>query len=159
MNPVLRKEKGSSTAWEVDLEKQMQAWTENPSWVDQSPKIKVRVKQQKCSSWFSNELWQIGSSWDSSRRFCNRQVLTWLILVATLVHSVMPVHKSSSTWKFLRGMKIWCKLRLVLVAPEAIGISCPRSNTGFVEKNTGVILLMVNVQTIAYVARIILQSW
>ena len=56
MNPVLRKEKGSSTAWEVDLEKQMQAWTENPSWVDQSPKIKVRVKQQKCSSWFSNEL-------------------------------------------------------------------------------------------------------
>ena len=56
VNPVLRKEKGSSTAWEVDLEKQMQAWTENPSWVDQSPKIKVRVKQQKCSSWFSNEL-------------------------------------------------------------------------------------------------------
>ena len=56
VNPVLREEKGSSTAWEVDLEKQMQAWTENPSWVDQSPKIKVRVKQQKCSSWFSNEL-------------------------------------------------------------------------------------------------------
>lgn len=55
MNPVLRKEKGSSTAWEVDLEKQMQAWTENPSWVDQSPEIKVRVKQQKCSL-FSNEL-------------------------------------------------------------------------------------------------------
>ena len=56
VNPVLRKEKGSSTAWEADLEKQMQAWTENPSWVDRSPEIKVRVEQQKCSSWFSNEL-------------------------------------------------------------------------------------------------------
>ena len=56
VNPVLREEKGSSTAWEVDLEKQMQAWTENPSWVDRSPEIKVRVEQQKYSSWFSNEL-------------------------------------------------------------------------------------------------------
>lgn len=42
MNHVLRKEKGSSIPWEVDVEKQMQAWRENPSWVDQPPEIKVR---------------------------------------------------------------------------------------------------------------------
>ncbi|KAF5449900.1 hypothetical protein F2P56_030301 [Juglans regia] len=38
--PALRKEKRSSTPWEVDLEKQMLAWSENPSWVDQPPEIK-----------------------------------------------------------------------------------------------------------------------
>jgi hypothetical protein len=42
MNHLLRKEKGSSIPWEVDVEKQMQAWRENPSWVDQPPEIKVR---------------------------------------------------------------------------------------------------------------------
>lgn len=39
--PALTKEKASSTPWEVDLEKQMLAWSENPSWVDQPPEIKV----------------------------------------------------------------------------------------------------------------------
>ncbi|KAK3223359.1 hypothetical protein Dsin_010384 [Dipteronia sinensis] len=40
---VLRKGKGSSTALEVDLERQLQCWRENPSWDDQPPEIKVSV--------------------------------------------------------------------------------------------------------------------
>lgn len=55
-----RKEKGTS-AWEVDLKKQMQAWKENPSWNDQPPEIKVKAmfqssknliqrKEMKCSN-------------------------------------------------------------------------------------------------------------
>ncbi|KAG2707572.1 hypothetical protein I3760_05G153300 [Carya illinoinensis] len=45
--PALRKEKGSSTPWEVDLEKQMLAWSENPSWVDdQPPKIKEVISRK-----------------------------------------------------------------------------------------------------------------
>lgn len=31
-----------ATSLEVDLEKQLQAWRENPSWADQPPDIKVR---------------------------------------------------------------------------------------------------------------------
>lgn len=32
----------SSNLLEINLEKQLQAWKENPTWVDQSPDIKVR---------------------------------------------------------------------------------------------------------------------
>jgi hypothetical protein len=31
-----------ASSFEVDLEKQLQAWRENPSWDDQTPHIKVR---------------------------------------------------------------------------------------------------------------------
>ncbi|CAL5349882.1 unnamed protein product [Camellia sinensis] len=40
---LLGKDKGSSNALEVDLEKQLQVWKENPTWVDHSPEIKVTV--------------------------------------------------------------------------------------------------------------------
>lgn len=33
---------GSPTALEVDMERQLQHWRENPTWTDQSPVIKVR---------------------------------------------------------------------------------------------------------------------
>lgn len=32
-----------TSSLEVDLEKQLQAWRENPSWEDQTPQIKVRT--------------------------------------------------------------------------------------------------------------------
>ncbi|KDO36897.1 hypothetical protein CISIN_1g034097mg [Citrus sinensis] len=34
--------KGSPTALEVDMERQLQHWRENPTWTDQPPVIKVR---------------------------------------------------------------------------------------------------------------------
>lgn len=37
----IRKPKESSSVFEVGLEKQLQAWKENPTWVDQSPDIEV----------------------------------------------------------------------------------------------------------------------
>lgn len=40
-NSELKDEKAASTSLGVDLEKQLQAWGENPSWVDQTPEIKV----------------------------------------------------------------------------------------------------------------------
>ncbi|OMO78252.1 hypothetical protein CCACVL1_14545 [Corchorus capsularis] len=43
MNSFLGKEKSLSAELGVDLEKQLQAWRENPSWGDQSPEIKVSV--------------------------------------------------------------------------------------------------------------------
>lgn len=42
MNPSTKGEKkGSSSSWEFDVEKQLQAWRENPSWTDKPPQIKV----------------------------------------------------------------------------------------------------------------------
>ncbi|MBA0550946.1 hypothetical protein Golob_021853, partial [Gossypium lobatum] len=39
----LEKEKGSFAGLRIDLEKQLQAWRENPSWVNEPPEIKVSV--------------------------------------------------------------------------------------------------------------------
>lgn len=41
VSSIMGKDKGSSTEVDVSLEKQLQAWKENPTWVDQSPSIKV----------------------------------------------------------------------------------------------------------------------
>ncbi|KAB2052913.1 hypothetical protein ERO13_A12G143400v2 [Gossypium hirsutum] len=43
VNPFLGKEKSLSTGLGIDLEKQLQAWRENPIWVNQPPEIKVSV--------------------------------------------------------------------------------------------------------------------
>lgn len=42
-NLVLSKEKESYSALEVSLEKQLDAWKKNPTWVDEVPEIKVRI--------------------------------------------------------------------------------------------------------------------
>ncbi|KAF2292755.1 hypothetical protein GH714_027870 [Hevea brasiliensis] len=39
----VRKEEGSSATLRIDLERQLQSWRENPTWVDQPPDIKVSV--------------------------------------------------------------------------------------------------------------------
>lgn len=39
----LRKETTTSSTWEVDLQKQLQAWQENPIWTDQPADIKVTI--------------------------------------------------------------------------------------------------------------------
>lgn len=43
VNSFLGKNKGSSAELGIDLEKQLQAWRENPSWVNQPPEIKVKI--------------------------------------------------------------------------------------------------------------------
>lgn len=45
-----RKERISLTNFEADLKKQMQAWKENPVWVDEAPKIKVRQSDEPAST-------------------------------------------------------------------------------------------------------------
>ncbi|XP_038885434.1 uncharacterized protein LOC120075822 isoform X2 [Benincasa hispida] len=39
-------EKGSSTSWELDVEKQLQAWRDNPSWTDKPPQIKEVISRR-----------------------------------------------------------------------------------------------------------------
>lgn len=45
VSSVLGDRKRSSTALDVDLERQLQGWRENPSWIDQPPEIKVRKSE------------------------------------------------------------------------------------------------------------------
>lgn len=42
VNSFLEKENGSSAGLGTDLQKQLQAWRENPSWVNQPPELKVK---------------------------------------------------------------------------------------------------------------------
>ena len=55
VNSFLRKEKGSSAELGIDLEKQLQAWRENPSWVNQPPEIKVKNYWEIL--WFHSQEW------------------------------------------------------------------------------------------------------
>ncbi|XP_058005717.1 uncharacterized protein LOC110641631 isoform X2 [Hevea brasiliensis] len=45
-SPSVRKEEGSATALRIDLERQLQSWRENPSWVDQPPEIKEVISRK-----------------------------------------------------------------------------------------------------------------
>ncbi|KAB2097435.1 hypothetical protein ES319_A01G170700v1 [Gossypium barbadense] len=45
-NSFLEKEKGSFAGLRIDLEKQLQAWRENPSWVNQPPEIKEVISRK-----------------------------------------------------------------------------------------------------------------
>lgn len=45
MSSDLGEGKGSPTALEVDMERQLQGWRENPTWTDQPPVVKVRKSQ------------------------------------------------------------------------------------------------------------------
>ena len=51
----LEKEYSSSAGPGIDLEKQLQAWRENPSWVNQPPEIKVKNYWEIL--WFHSQEW------------------------------------------------------------------------------------------------------
>ncbi|XP_022776108.1 uncharacterized protein LOC111317873 isoform X2 [Durio zibethinus] len=46
VNPFFGKERASSAGLGIDLEKQLQAWRENPSWVNQPPEIKEVISRK-----------------------------------------------------------------------------------------------------------------
>ena len=76
---ALGKDKGSFTDLEINLEKQMQAWKENPTWVDQTPEIKVYLSWQKiwctlCSHYLSSSDDQTGSNFNIAMRLYTLKV-------------------------------------------------------------------------------------
>ncbi|XP_059448599.1 uncharacterized protein LOC132179832 [Corylus avellana] len=108
-NPLLRKEKGSSISWEVDVEKQMQAWRENPSWVDQTPKIKVSVpKGSLCNLNVKvnvglppDAVYNIVTDPDNKRVFKNiKEVLSRRVLVDEGLRQVVELEQAA-LWRFL----------------------------------------------------------
>ncbi|XP_062159018.1 uncharacterized protein LOC133866492 [Alnus glutinosa] len=109
MNHLLRKEKGSSIPWEVDVEKQMQAWRENPSWVDQPPEIKVSVPRGSLCNLNVNvnvglppdAVYNIVIDPDNKRVFKNiKEVTSRRVLVDEGLRQVVEVDQAA-IWRFL----------------------------------------------------------
>ncbi|KAF8399692.1 hypothetical protein HHK36_015562 [Tetracentron sinense] len=108
-SPVLKKEKGSSTALEVNLEKQLQAWKENPVWADQPPEIKVSVpKGSLCNLNVKvkvglppDAVYNIVIDPDNRRVFKNiKEVISRRVLADDGLRQVVEVEQAA-LWRFL----------------------------------------------------------
>jgi hypothetical protein len=101
--------KESSTLLGIDLEKQMEAWKENPTWVD--PSLDIKVSVPKGSFCILNVKVDVGLPPDAvynivtdphnKRVFKNiKEVLSRKVLVDEGLHQVVEVEQAA-LWKFL----------------------------------------------------------
>uniref|UniRef100_A0A5B7BHD4 DUF220 domain-containing protein n=1 Tax=Davidia involucrata TaxID=16924 RepID=A0A5B7BHD4_DAVIN len=106
---ILRKDKTSSTYLEVNLDKQLQAWKENPIWADQSPEIKVSVpKGSLCSLNVKvnvglppDAVYNIVTDPDNKRVFKNiQEVKSRRVLIDEGLRQVVEVEQAA-LWRFL----------------------------------------------------------
>lgn len=102
-------EKESSTALEVSMDKQMQAWKENSYWVDQPPEIKVSVPKDslcnlhvKCKVGLPPDtIYDIVIDPENKRVFKNiKEVLSRRVLVDEGLRQVVDVEQAA-IWRFL----------------------------------------------------------
>ncbi|KAK6252533.1 hypothetical protein QUC31_014253 [Theobroma cacao] len=109
VNSFLGKEKSSSTGLGVDLEKQLQAWRDNPSWVDQPSEIKVSVpKGSLCNLKAKvdvglppDAVYNIVTDPDNKRVFKNiKEVISRKVLVDEGQRQVVEVEQAA-LWRFL----------------------------------------------------------
>ncbi|PPD95304.1 hypothetical protein GOBAR_DD07679 [Gossypium barbadense] len=108
-NSFLEKEKGSFAGLRIDLEKQLQAWRENPSWVNQPPEIKVSVpKGSLCNLKAKldvglppDAVYDILTDPDSKRIFKNiKEVISRKVLVDEGQRQVVELEQAA-LWRFL----------------------------------------------------------
>ncbi|MFQ6637370.1 hypothetical protein Gotur_014007 [Gossypium turneri] len=109
VNPFLGKEKSLSTGLGIDLEKQLQAWRENPIWVNQPPEIKVSVpKGSLCNLKAKvdvglppDAVYNIVTDPDNKRVFKNiKEVISRKVLVDEGKRQVVDVEQKA-LWRFL----------------------------------------------------------
>ncbi|KAB2052915.1 hypothetical protein ERO13_A12G143400v2 [Gossypium hirsutum] len=109
VNPFLGKEKSLSTGLGIDLEKQLQAWRENPIWVNQPPEIKVSVpKGSLCNLKAKvdvglppDAVYNIVTDPDNKRVFKNiKEVISRQVLVDIGKRQVVDVEQKA-LWRFL----------------------------------------------------------
>ncbi|XP_030467364.1 uncharacterized protein LOC115686277 [Syzygium oleosum] len=105
----LRNSRESLTDFEVNLEKQLQAWNENPVWVDQAPEIKVSVpKGSLCNLNVKvhvglppDAVYNIVIDPDNKRVFKNiKEVISRTVLVNEGLRQVVELEQAA-LWKFL----------------------------------------------------------
>ncbi|KAH7859327.1 hypothetical protein Vadar_034678 [Vaccinium darrowii] len=109
VSSIMGKDKGSSTEVDVSLEKQLQAWKENPTWVDQSPSIKVTVpKGSLCNLDVGvnvglppDAVYDIVTDPDNKRVFKNiQEVVSRRVLVDEGFRQVVELEQAA-LWRFL----------------------------------------------------------
>ncbi|XP_030545018.1 uncharacterized protein LOC115751307 isoform X2 [Rhodamnia argentea] len=97
------------TDFEVNLEKQLQAWNENPVWMDQAPEIKVSVpKGSLCNLNVKvnvglppDAVYNIVTDPDNKRVFKNiKEVISRRVLVDEGLRQVVELEQAAM-WKFL----------------------------------------------------------
>lgn len=97
------------TDFEVNLEKQMQAWHENPVWVDQAPEVKVSVPKGSLCNLNVNvnvglppdAVYNIVTDPDNKRVFKNiKEVISRRVLVDEGLRQVVELEQAA-LWKFL----------------------------------------------------------
>ncbi|XP_038885433.1 uncharacterized protein LOC120075822 isoform X1 [Benincasa hispida] len=102
-------EKGSSTSWELDVEKQLQAWRDNPSWTDKPPQIKVSVPKDTLSRLNvkvdvglpPDAVYNIVTDPDNKRVFKNiKEVISRRVLIDEGLRQVVELEQAA-LWRFL----------------------------------------------------------
>lgn len=105
----LRNSRASLTDFEVNLEKQLQAWNENTVWMDQAPEIKVSVpKGSLCNLNVKvnvglppDAVYNIVTDPDNKRVFKNiKEVISRRVLVDEGLRQVVELEQAAM-WKFL----------------------------------------------------------
>lgn len=101
--------KDSAKPWEVELERQLQAWRENSFWVDQSPEIEVSVPKGSLCNLNAklkiglppDAIFNIITDPDNKRVFKNiKDVISRRVVVDDGIRQVVEVEQAA-IWKFL----------------------------------------------------------
>ncbi|XVE75035.1 hypothetical protein DITRI_Ditri12bG0065000 [Diplodiscus trichospermus] len=141
----LGKEKGTCAGLGVDLEKQMQAWRENPPWVNQPPKIKVSVpKGSLCNLKAKvdvglppDAVYNIVIDPDNKRVFKNiKEVISRKVLVDEGQRQVVEVEQAA-LWRFLWWSGTISVHVLVDQNREDHSMKFKQVNAGFMKKFEG----------------------
>ncbi|KAK8480723.1 hypothetical protein V6N13_090393 [Hibiscus sabdariffa] len=141
----LGEQKGSFGGSTIDLEKQLQAWRENPSWVNQSPEIKVSVpKGSLCNLKAKldvglppDAVYDIITDPDSKRIFKNiKEVISRKVLVDEGQRQLVEVEQAA-LWRFLWWSGTISVRLLVDQNRGDHSMKFEQVNTGFMKKFEG----------------------
>ncbi|KAA8533151.1 hypothetical protein F0562_033316 [Nyssa sinensis] len=142
---ILRKDKTLSPALEVNLDKQLQAWKENPIWADQSPEIKVSVPKGSLCSLNLNvnvglppdAVYNIVTDPDNKRVFKNiKEVISRKVLVDEGSRQVVELDQAA-LWRFLWWSGTFSVHVLVDQNREDHTMKFKQVKTGFMKKFEG----------------------
>ncbi|KAK8582866.1 hypothetical protein V6N13_069634 [Hibiscus sabdariffa] len=141
----LGEQKGSFGGSTIDLKKQLQAWRENPSWVNQPPDIKVSVpKGSLCNLKAKldvglppDAVYDIITDPDSKRIFKNiKEVISRKVLVDEGQRQLVEVEQAA-LWRFLWWSGTISVRVLVDQNQEDHSMKFEQVNTGFMKKFEG----------------------
>ncbi|KAM5566803.1 hypothetical protein ABKV19_015098 [Rosa sericea] len=134
-----------ASSLEVDLEKQLQAWRENPSWDDQTPHIKVSVPKGSLCNLSVNvnvglppdAVYNIVTDPDNKRVFKNiKEVISRRVLVDEGLRQVVDLEQAA-IWKFLWWSGTIAVHVLVDQNREDHSMKFKQVKTGFMERFEG----------------------